>query len=85
MGEIILYSSSECSRCFWIKKMLDIHNVQYQEVKDNKRLMIDKEIEEYPALEVDGKILTYGPLITWLQEKGWYSLWEDNEDESNKA
>lgn len=80
MEDIILYSSSTCSRCDSIKRMLDVHKVQYKEIKDNKQLMIDKEIEEYPAIEVDGKILTFGPILTWLEEHGWYSFWEDDED-----
>lgn len=83
MGEsIILYSSNECTRCKLVKQMLDIHNVQYTEIND-KRIMIDKEIENVPALEINEKIIEYQEVLTWLQQNNYYSLWGDNKDESN--
>ena len=84
--EIILYSSSECVRCKLVKQMLDVHNVSYMELKDQKELAIEKEIEEYPSIEINGKVINgYSSVLTWLRNNGWYSLWEDNKDESNKA
>lgn len=83
MGEsIILYSSNECARCKLVKQMLDIHNVRYTEIND-KRIMIDKEIENVPALEINEKIMEYQEVLTWLQQNNYYSLWGDNKDESN--
>lgn len=83
MGEkIILYSSLECIRCKLVKQMLDIHNVQYEEITD-KEIMIEKEFDELPMMEVDGKMLSYGPILNWLREHNYYSLWEDDVDESN--
>ncbi len=84
MGEIILYSSSECVRCHLVKKMLDAHNVPYTELKDCKELALAKEIEEYPSIEINGIVIDgYSRVLTWLQDNGWYSLWEDDENESN--
>ena len=83
MGESrILYSSNECTRCKLVKQMLDIHNVRYTEIND-KRIMIDKEIENVPALEINEKIMEYQEVLTWLQQNNYYSLWGDNKDESN--
>ena len=85
MGEkhIILYSLSTCKRCRIIKQMLDVHNVEYEEIVDDKQLMIEKEIENAPALEVDGKIIDeYVNVLNWLEKNNYYSLWSDD-DESN--
>ena len=82
MGEerIILYSFSTCIRCNLVKQMLDEHNVQYEEIIDDKPLMIDKEIESVPAIEVNGKIIDqYSNVLSWLRKNGYYSLWRDNE------
>jgi glutaredoxin len=79
MGEkqpIILYSSLECSRCQIVKRMLDIHNVQYEEQTD-EQIMIEKELLEMPALEVDGRIIDeYSLVLNWLRENDYYSLGE---------
>ena len=81
---IILYTSSECIRCQIVKQMLDCHNVQYDEIVDNKQLMLDKDIEMVPALEVDNKIIDkYVGVLAWLNENNYYSLWEDNANENN--
>lgn len=83
MGEtVILYSSQECIRCRLVKQMLDTHNVQYTEVND-KRIMIDKGIEQLPALEINEKIMEYAEILTWLQQNNYYSLWGENENASN--
>lgn len=86
MGErhIIIYSFSTCRRCGLVKRMLDVHDVQYEEIIDDKQLMEEKEIENVPALEVDGKVIdNYGDVLIWLRENGYYSLWKDDENESN--
>ena len=83
MGEqhIILYSSSECTRCTLVKQMLNHHNVKHEEVTDNKQLMIDMGFESVPVVEVDGKIIDeYGCILDWLRQNGWYSLWEEDEN-----
>ena len=80
---ITLYSSSECYRCSLVKQMLDKHNVQYEEIRDNKPLMIEKDLIGVPAIEIDGKIIDeYTSVLIWLKDNNYYCLWED-EDENN--
>lgn len=72
---IILYSSSGCLRCRLIKLMLESHNVEYIEVKDNKQLMIERGFESAPVLEIDGKVIDdYGNILAWLEDNNYYSL-----------
>lgn len=81
---VILYST-DCIRCKLIKKMLDAHNVSYQEITD-KQIMIEKDFENAPVLEVDGKVIEeYNLILSWLKENEYYSLWGDNEDGNNEA
>ena len=83
---IILYSSSECTRCKLVKQTLNHHKVKYKEIIDEKQLMMDKGFEKVPVLEVDGKVIEeYVGILDWLHENGYYSLWESDEFESNKA
>ena len=84
--QIILYSSSECLRCKIVKHMLDTHNIEYEEILDDKPLMLDKGLEEVPAMEINGELLgTYREVLMWVYEKlgilGEYS--EVSDDESN--
>ena len=82
MRKIILYSSSQCIRCRIVKQMLDVHKVQYEEITDNKQLMLDKEFTEVPGIEVDGQIIdTYASVLGWIQDNGWYSFEEVKEDD----
>lgn len=82
MRKIILYSSSQCIRCRIVKQMLDVHKVQYEEITDNKQLMLDKEFTEVPGIEVDGQIIdTYASVLEWIQDNGWYSFEEVKEDD----
>lgn len=87
MGEqnITLYSSSECTRCKLVKQMLDHHRVQYTEVQE-KQLMMDMGFEGVPVIEVNGEIIDeYSCILDWIRQNGWYSLWEDDNGESNEA
>ena len=71
MGEkhITIYSFSTCQRCKIIKQMLNAHHIQYEEIIDNKPLMLEREIENVPAIEVDGKIIDdYSFVLMWLQD-----------------
>ena len=78
---ITLYSLSECRRCGIVKQMLDVHNVQYEEITDNRPLMEEKDIQRAPAIEVDGKIIDeYVYVLEWLKNNNYYSLWEDNNE-----
>lgn len=84
MTDIKLYSSSGCIRCSLVKMMLNIHDVEYTEIKDNKELALEKGIEEYPSVESDGKIIDgYQRVLMWLEDNGWYSFKEGDSSESN--
>ena len=73
MNKITLYTLNTCHRCKTIKHMLDAHSVQYNEVTD-KDLMVQLELIEVPAIEVDGKIIDeYPSVLTWLEKNGYYS------------
>ena len=82
MNKIILYSSSECIRCRLVRQMLDVHNVQYEEIVDDKQLMLDKGFTEAPGIEENNQIVdTYSSVLSWLQKNGWYSFGEVSDDD----
>jgi hypothetical protein len=65
--------------------MLDVHNVPYKEITD-KQIMIEKDFENAPVLEVDNKVIEeYNMILLWLRENGYYSLWGDNEYDNNQT
>lgn len=83
---MILYTSTECHRCKTVKYMLNEHNVAYEEIVDNKQLMIEKDLYSVPAIEIDGKIIDdYTSVLSWLKQNGYYSLsfLGGDENESN--
>ena len=64
--------------------MLDVHHVDYTEIND-EQVFVDKDFENVPVLEVNGKCMeSYSEILTWLEENNYYSLWEDY-DGSNEA
>lgn len=68
--QITLYSSSECLRCKIVKHMLDTHHIEYTEILDDKPLMLDKGLEEVPAIEIDGKMIdSYRGVLMWVYDK----------------
>lgn len=76
---IILYST-DCVRCSLVKKMLDAHNVTYQEIND-KQVMVEKGFESAPVLEVDDKVIEdYALILSWLENNGYYSLMGDGDN-----
>lgn len=83
--KLTLYSSSECLRCKIVKHMMDTHGIKYEEILDNKQLMLDKGLNEVPAMEVDGKMLgTYREVLMWVYEKlGILDEYSEDENESN--
>lgn len=71
-SRIILYST-DCTRCKIIKHILDAHDVPYTEITD-KQVMINKDFDSVPVMEVDGKIMDYSGILTWLQDNNYYLL-----------
>ena len=83
---VILYTSSKCIRCRLVRQMLNEHNVEYEEIADNEALMIEKGLNEFPALEVDGVAFDdYSSVLSWLEQNNYYSLWGDDKNESNET
>ena len=82
MADIILYSMDGCIRCQLVKQILDLHNVQYIKIND-MQVFEEKELENFPVLEVDGKIMEYHAILTWLKQNNYYSLWKEDDNESN--
>lgn len=83
---MILYTSTECNRCKTVKQMLDEHDVAYEEIIDNKSLMLEKDLYSVPAIEIDGKIIDdYTSVLSWLKQNGYYflSFLGGDENESN--
>lgn len=75
MQKVIVYTSTECTRCKTVKQMLNEHNVAYEEIVDNKQLMMEKDLCSVPAIETDGKIIDeYTGVLNWLRQNGYYSL-----------
>ena len=80
MKPIILYTSDTCGRCKAIKHLLNIHSVNYIEVKD-REYILGLDIEGVPAIEVDNKIISeYSDVISWMQENGYYSFEVSDDD-----
>ena len=50
-------------------------------MNDVERAMLEKEFENVPVLEVDGKAMEYSAILTWMRQNNYYSLWGDDEDE----
>lgn len=81
---ITLYTSSDCIRCRLVKQILNEHSVEYEEIKDNMPLMLEKGLQEVPAIEVNGKIIDeYVGVLLWLEKNGYYSLKIGEDNESN--
>lgn len=72
---IILYST-DCPRCKLVKQMLDVHNIPYTEIV-NKQVILDKDFDSVPMMDVDGKIMDYSGILTWLEQNNYYSLEEN--------
>ena len=73
---IILYST-DCPRCKLVKQMLDIHHVPYTEITD-KQAILDRDFDSVPMMDVNGKMMDYSGILTWLEQNNYYSLWEEN-------
>lgn len=77
MGEeqhIILYTSDTCARCRTVKKMLDMHSVQYDEITD-RDIILSMDFESVPVIQIGDKIIdNYVGVLSWLKQNGYYSF-----------
>lgn len=67
MSNIILYSNG-CPKCNVIKSKLQSKKIVFTETDDFSKLN-DIGIQSLPALEVDGKILTFVEANNWVNNQ----------------
>ncbi len=67
MSNIILYSNG-CPKCNVIKSKLQSKKIAFTETDDFSKLN-DMGIQSLPALEVDGKILTFVEANNWVNNQ----------------
>lgn len=67
MSNIILYSNG-CPKCNVIKSKLQSKKIAFTETDDFSKLN-DIGIQSLPALEVDGKILTFVEANNWVNNQ----------------
>ena len=72
-GTITLYSKDGCIRCDLVKQMLNKYNVLFDEVKEES-IIEEKEYEQLPMMEVDGKEMEYNQILYWMKERGIYGF-----------
>lgn len=72
-GSITLYSKDGCVRCDIVKQMLYKNNVPFNEIKDES-IIEEKEYEQLPMMEVDGKEMEYNQILYWMKERGIYGF-----------
>ena len=80
---ITLYVKDGCFRCKFVKLSLDKYDVSYEEVKDES-IIEEKEYEQLPIMDVDGKEMEYNQILYWMKEHGLYSpslLWQTKLEE----
>lgn len=73
LGSITLYSKDGCIRCDIVKQMLHKHDILFDEVKDES-IIEEKEYEQLPMMEVDGKEMEYNQILYWMKERGIYGF-----------
>ena len=77
---IILYTSDICERCKIVKKMLDAHSVDYDEITD-RQIILSQDFESVPVIQIGDKIIdNYVNVLSWLRKNGYYSF--DGEGEN---
>ena len=72
-GSITLYSKDGCVRCDIVKQMLYKSNVPFKEIK-YEYIIEEKEYEQLPMMEVDGKEMEYNQILYWMKERGIYGF-----------
>lgn len=65
--QVILYSTG-CPKCKVLKAKLDSKEISYGIISDTS-VMIDKEIETVPVLEVDGNMMDFKTAVDWINNK----------------
>lgn len=65
--QVVLYSTG-CPKCKVLKAKLDSKEISYDIISDTS-VMINKEIETVPVLEVDGNVMDFKTAVDWINER----------------
>lgn len=66
---MIKFYSNDCPKCRVLKTKLDDKSIQYEKI-DNIDLMLEKNIETLPVLELeDGVIMDFSSAIKWVNQQ----------------
>ena len=66
---MIKFYSNDCPKCRVLKTKLDDKSIQYEKI-DNIDLMLKKNIETLPVLELeDGAIMDFSSAIKWINQQ----------------
>jgi len=65
LGDKIVVYTIGCPKCKILEKKLDDAGINYSKIEDEK-LMIAKEIESVPVLEVNGETMDFAKAIKWV-------------------
>lgn len=66
---MIKFYTIGCKKCILLKRFLDKAGIEYDTVDDIEEIAC-KDIDELPALEVNGKMLPYLEAIKWIKDGG---------------
>lgn len=66
MNKIILHTTPNCSKCKYLKFLLEKENIIFEENTDIDE-MINRGFMSAPILEVNGKCLKYNDAIKWAK------------------
>lgn len=62
---ITLYGVEGCHRCAFLSEMLKKRGLEYTKISDVD-LIVAKDLDSIPAMEIDGKILYETEALAWL-------------------
>lgn len=64
---ITMYTQEFCPKCKVLKQKLDSKKIEYVECND-RDVLISKNVEFTPMLEIDGEMMEYSVAIKWVNE-----------------
>lgn len=63
--KVTLYGVEGCHRCAFLSEMLQKRGIEYTKISDVD-LIVAKNLDSIPAMEIDGQILYETAAIAWL-------------------
>lgn len=63
--KVTLYGVDGCHRCKFISEMLKKRDIEYTKISDVD-IIVAKDLDSIPAMEVDGQIFYETAAIAWL-------------------